>query len=89
MVEDADPRSAAIGRLKAKRGFTQHLVSYVAVNLLMIAIWLFSGGGYFWPIWIIAPWGFGLAMHAWSVYGQRGITEDDIEREMRRGGDMP
>jgi hypothetical protein len=88
MVDDADPRSAAVRRLKAKRGFMQNLASYVIVNVFLIIVWAASGAGYFWPIWVIGGWGIGLASHAWAVYGRKGITEADIEREMQRGGDM-
>lgn len=86
IVSDDPQRTAAIDRLKAKRAFQANVVSFVFVNALLVVIWALSGGGTFWPIWIMAFWGFGLAMHAWTVYGGRGITEDDVQREMRRGG---
>ena len=41
--------------------------------------------GYFWPIWIIASWGVGLAFNAWAVYFEKPITEDEIRREMEHG----
>ncbi len=82
-----DPqRQAAIDRIKAKRGFQANVVSFLAVSALLVVIWAISDGGYFWPIWIIGFWVFGLAMHAWAVFGQRGITEDDVQREIRKGG---
>ena len=56
-------------------------------NALLVLIWALSGGGSFWPIWVIGFWGLGLAVHAWNVYGQRGISEADVQREMRKGGD--
>jgi len=87
MTTEDDQRRAAIGRLKAKRGFQWNLVSYVAVNGLLVAVWALSGAGYFWPIWAMAGWGLALAMHGWAIYGQRGITEGDIQREMTKGGD--
>lgn len=81
-----DPRrDAAIDRLKAKRGVRASIGSYLAVNVLLVVIWAFSGG-FFWPIFTIVFGGFGVAMHAWSVYGQRPITEDDVRREMGREG---
>lgn len=87
-MADEDPRrSAAIGRLQAKRGFQANLASFVCVSALLIAIWALSGAGYFWPIWVIGFWGLGLAMHGWTVYGRGGITEADIQREMNKGGD--
>jgi hypothetical protein len=85
MADDEQRRSAAIDRLKAKRSFGQDVVAYVVVNGFLVAIWAVTGGGYFWPAWLMGAWGIGLAMHAWTVYGQRPITESDIEREMRRG----
>ena len=33
---------------------------YLAVNALLVGIWFFSGGGYFWPIWVMGGWGLGL-----------------------------
>jgi uncharacterized membrane protein len=81
-----DERRAAIHRLKNKQAFRQHVVAYVVVNAFLVAIWAVSGGGYFWPVWVLLGWGVALVFHAWSAYGQRGITEADIQREMGRGG---
>ena len=36
------------------------LVPFVAVNVLLVAIWAATGAGYFWPIWPILGWGFAL-----------------------------
>jgi hypothetical protein len=36
--------------------------SFAFVSLLMIAIWLMSGLGYFWPVWVIVPWGLSMAL---------------------------
>ncbi|MGO9744143.1 MAG: 2TM domain-containing protein [Roseiarcus sp.] len=86
-MSDADPRrEAAIKRLEAKRAFNLHVALYVLVNGLLIVIWAFSGRGYFWPIWPIAGWGIAIAIHYWSAFKQKPITEDDIHREIQRGG---
>ncbi len=77
-------REAAVQRVKGKRDFRTHALVYVVVNALLVVIWAFSGGGYFWPIWPMAGWGIGLVLHAWMVYFQRPITEDDVQREMDR-----
>jgi len=37
-------------------------LGWLALSLFMIAIWAFSGMGYFWPIWVIVPTAFGAAM---------------------------
>ena len=51
---------AAVKRIRAKRAFGLHATVYVAVNLLLIAVWALTGRGYFWPIWPILGWGVGL-----------------------------
>ena len=86
-MADADMRrEAAIKRLEAKRGFAVHAAIYVIVNLLLIVVWAVSERGYFWPIWPILGWGVGLAIHGWMTYFQKPIGEDDIRREMEKGG---
>ncbi len=86
MDELAEPRRAAIQRLKAKRDFKAHLVAYVIVNAFLIGIWAMNDGSYFWPFWTLAGWGIGLAFHFWDAYLKNPITEAEIDREMRRGG---
>ena len=85
-TDDTDTaREMAIQRLKAKRGFSAHFTVYVLVNLLLIFIWAVTGRGYFWPVWPIAGWGIGVAMHAWAAFLSKPITEEEIRREMERG----
>lgn len=77
-------REAAVKRLKTRRDFKNHMLIYLIVNTMLIAIWAASGAGYFWPIWPILGWGVGIALNAWAVYGQRPITEDEIRKESQR-----
>ena len=37
------------------------LVAFVAVNVVLVAVWALSGGGYFWPAWPMLGWGLALA----------------------------
>jgi class 3 adenylate cyclase len=88
-------QQAAIKRIRAKRGFERHAIIYVAVNLLLIAIWALTGPGYanhrheaesdFWPIWPILGWGVGLGVHYWAVFHQKPISDDEIRREIEKG----
>ncbi len=73
---------AAVKRIRAKRAFGLHATVYVAVNLLLVAVWALTGRGYFWPIWPILGWGVGLLVHYWTVFLLRPISEDEIRREM-------
>ncbi|HZJ26863.1 MAG TPA: 2TM domain-containing protein [Acidimicrobiia bacterium] len=79
-------RDAAISRLKAKQAFRANLVSFVVINAFLVGIWAVTGAGFFWPIFPILGWGIGIAMHAWQVYGRHGISEEDVAREIERGG---
>jgi len=86
MVEPAheDARQQALNRLKAQRSFRGLVLSAIGVLALMIVIWALSGGGYFWPIWVVFGLGIGLVATGWQAYGprQRPITEEDIQREI-------
>ena len=84
MEHSDDRRAAAIDRIAKKREFRTHALVYCAVNTLLVVIWAVSGARYFWPIWPIAGWGVALALHAWQIYGQKPISEDDIMKEMHR-----
>jgi hypothetical protein len=86
MVDADTRREAAIKRLEAKRGFSVHAAIYVIVNILLVVVWAFTARGYFWPIWPILGWGVAVAIHGWMTYFQKPISEDEIRREMEKGG---
>jgi adenylate cyclase len=76
---------AAIERIEAKRAFGRHARLYVAVNLLLIAVWAITSRGYFWPIWPILGWGVGLGANYWGAFLRKPISDDEIRREMEKG----
>ncbi|PFG33019.1 2TM domain-containing protein [Sanguibacter antarcticus] len=81
-----DERREALKRIRARRALATQAVTYLVVNAFLVLVWWITGpGGYFWPIWVIGGWGIGLVLSAWKVLGSRPITEEDIERELRRG----
>jgi hypothetical protein len=84
VAPDRDLRTVARERLKQRRDFATHLITYVLVNIVLIAIWVTNGQGYFWPAWVLGGWGIGLALHAWTAFVQRPITASDVEREVER-----
>ena len=85
-----DPFDRAVARERQERhrravrhlraGFRHHLNVYVAVNLLLVAIWALSDRGEFWPGWSILGWGIGLYFH-WSKlrHHQRRDRELSVE----------
>jgi hypothetical protein len=83
---ESEARVAARKRIEARRGLVNHAIVYLVVNSFFVAVWWFTGAGYFWPAWVIGGWGIGLALNAWEVLFSRPITDADIDREMQRGG---
>ena len=65
------------------QSFKIHFAVYASVNVLLIAIWAASGGGYFWPIWPILGWGIGLACHGAPIVAGVG-SRGSRRRETRR-----
>jgi hypothetical protein len=54
----AKPPQAAMGALP------RHVRTFLLVNALLVAIWVLTGAGYFWPMWPFLGWGIGVAAHA-------------------------
>ena len=83
-MNEPDARQEAIDRLTAKRGFWGLAASGLAALIIATTIWALTDAGYFWPIWIVFGIGIALLMRGWTIWGpkRRGITEDEIQREM-------
>lgn len=73
-------------KAQARASFKVHAISYVLVNLGLIAVWYFTTRRYpnviFWPIFPLLGWGIGLASHGFAAYGKGG--ENAVEREYRK-----
>lgn len=83
MASDEQLRNQAVKRIGARRAFYTHLAVYMIVNLALVAYWYFTGGGDFWPGWVIFGWGIGLAIHGFNALGSSGTPSDaEVQREM-------
>jgi 2TM domain len=40
--------------------------------------------GFFWPVFPIVGWGIIVVLNAWDVFWRPGITEEEIEHEIKR-----
>jgi hypothetical protein len=78
-------RARARKRIQDRRNLQGGLVAYVVVNAFLVAVWAMSGGGYFWPGWVLAGWGLGMVMGFWS-YLRGSVTDEDVDRVLRRMG---
>ena len=47
-------------RVKREKQFYSHLISYISVNLILIAINLLTSPEYLWFLWVTVFWGIGL-----------------------------
>jgi hypothetical protein len=77
-------RVRAIKRLKKRRDFYTHLIVFTLVNGFLIAIWVVTGGGFFWPVFPMVAWGIGLIMNGWDAFRDEDFDEEHIQREIRR-----
>ncbi len=82
---DPEAWNLARKRVQAKRNLGRHAVTYVVVNSFLVFLWFMGDRDSFWPAWVLAGWGIGLALNAYDVLVRRPVTSADIEREMRRG----
>jgi len=85
-MSEEEIRKIATERVKAKKGFFSHLTAYILVNLMLIAIWYFTGAKYFWPMWVLLFWGIGLIVNAIAVFARRdtGWEKREVEKEIER-----
>lgn len=79
-------RKQAIKSIKNRRALVSQVVAFCVVNVLMIVIWLATGGGYFWPGWVLLGTGIALVfgLLSFNRHHSRAISEDDIRREMQK-----
>lgn len=82
---ESSERTAARKRIESRRAFQRTALSFAVVWVLLVVIWaITTPGDYFWPVWPIGGMAIALGFQAVGLKGQRGITEDEIDREMQR-----
>ena len=67
-LTEEEKYKAAKKRVEELKGYYSHLISYFAVNTVLILIWFFTGAGYPWFLWVLGWWGFGLFWHTMGVF---------------------
>jgi hypothetical protein len=62
------PRSQAVSAPTAYRPGMRHRghgwIAFAQVSAVLVAIWVLSGAGYFWPAWVMVWWAFALVMRS-------------------------
>ena len=55
-----------------RRTLPAHAAFYAGLNLVLVGIWALTTRAYFWPEWTLMPLAMPLAVHAWTVFVDRG-----------------
>lgn len=69
----------ARARVKQLREFYQHLATYVCVNIFLFVLNLITSDD-LWFYWVTIPWGLGLALHAYTVFGEQRFLGEEWEQ---------
>lgn len=84
MTQTTSDYEQARARLVRKRKFRGDLVAYIVINAFLVGLWAVTGFGSFWPGWVLAIWGVLLLLDGWDAFYRHDVTEEDIQREMRK-----
>jgi 2TM domain len=77
-------------RVKAKKGFYTHLGVYLATGVFFFLMNMLTWDGEPWFMYPLLPWGVGLAIQGFSVFGLPGgkmserWEEEELQKEMER-----
>lgn len=86
LTTEEDLRAKAIKRIKRKRDFVGHVAVFLVINAGLWVVWAVDGADTddLWPAWVTGIWLVVLVLDAFKVYGERPISDQQIEEEVRR-----
>ena len=71
-------------RVNELKGFYSHLISYAAINVVLIIINLVTSPGRLWFYWVTIFWGIAVLLHASRVFlKDRFLGEDWEEKKIK------
>jgi len=72
--------------VKELKDFYRNLMTYVAINILLIIINLVTSPGSYWFYWVTIFWGIGLVLHASKVFILKGrfLGKEWEERKIKK-----
>jgi len=70
-------------RQQQKRAeFTHDIFSFVVVGAALVAFWMITGEGWFWPALVLVPWGAGLAFHGYDTFVNHRLARLEEQRRI-------
>jgi hypothetical protein len=78
-MKDEERYKAAKERVEEIKGFYVHLFIYIVVNIGLVVLDVLTSPYNLWFYWPLFGWGIGIAAHAVSVFGIKGILGKDWE----------
>ena len=76
---DREQYESARKRVKEIKEFYSHLLSYVVVNLFLMALNLLTSPDHLWFFWPMLGWGIGIAVHAMKTFNLMPFLGKDWE----------
>jgi hypothetical protein len=80
-MDDSERYRKAKERVEEIRSFYVHVVTYVAVNIVLFLINFMVSRGAWWFYWPLLGWGIGLFFHWFNVFGSRSFLGDRWEEK--------
>ena len=74
-------------QLQRWRDFQAQIAAYLMVNIVFVLIWALDGHGFFWPVYPLVGWAFGLSFQHFSAVLRGQITDEDVRRKLRPGAE--
>jgi len=78
-LKDYQQAYGKLVRKEEKREFLIHLITFILMNAILIAINLIYTPGFKWFYWVLIGWGMGLVFH--YLFGVRSIMEELLKKE--------
>jgi hypothetical protein len=87
-MEDEELLIRARKRADAKITFYSDLALYLIVNVILIAVWWYYGGGFPWFLFVVFFWGIGVFSHWLVLFRQSDrfdrMADDEYQKMLKR-----
>ena len=77
MVDESYERAKR--RVKEVKGFYNHLIIYIIINIFLAIVNFLTTPGFWWFLFVTFFWGIGLLSHGLSLFTKRGIFSKEWE----------